>query len=264
MSDDDPRWPRISIVTPSYNQGQFLEATIRSVLLQGYPDLEYIIIDGGSKDGSVDVIRKYEKWLRAWVSEKSDGQADAVRKGFDRATEDIAAYLNSDDMYLPGALRRVAARFGQEPAPDVVYGNLYRIDEFDGVFEEHRQTPFMQWGFLCGGFFLHQPSTFRGKTRLTAWAGSIQTMCLTWTRTFSTVSLWKTLASALNAPSFHASACIRTRRFLIISMFPDPKTRKFVRSTFRLLITRFERCQSGMVLKRGAWLGIFCREIWVG
>ena len=160
LSADDPRWPRISIVTPSYNQGQFLEATIRSVLLQGYPDLEYIIIDGGSNDGSVDVIRKYEKWLSSWISEKDAGQADAVRKGFDRCTGDIAAYLNSDDMYLPGALRRVAARFGQDPVPDVVYGNLYRIDEFDCVGEEHRQTPFMQWGFLCGGFFLHQPSTF--------------------------------------------------------------------------------------------------------
>jgi glycosyltransferase involved in cell wall biosynthesis len=152
-------------VTPSYNQGQFLEATIRSVLLQGYPDLEYIIIDGGSTDGSVDVITKYEKWLSSWVSEKDAGQADAVRKGFGRSTGDISAYLNSDDLYMPGALQRVAARFGRNPAPDVVYGNLYRIDEFDGVIEEHRQTPFMQWGFLCGGFFLHQPSTFwRKKT----------------------------------------------------------------------------------------------------
>ena len=160
----DTRWPRFSVVTPSYNQRQFLEATIRSVLLQGYPGLEYIIIDGGSTDGSVDVITKYEKWLSSWVSEKDAGQADAVRKGFGRSTGDISAYLNSDDLYMPGALRRVAERFSRNPVPDVVYGNLYRIDEFDGVIEEHRQTPFMRWGFLCGGFFLHQPATFWRKT----------------------------------------------------------------------------------------------------
>lgn len=100
--------PLISIVTPSFNQAQFLEATIDSILSQNYPNLEYIIIDGGSTDSSVDIIKKYEKYLSFWCSETDAGQYDAINKGFRHSTGEIMAWLNSDDMYLPWAFKTVA------------------------------------------------------------------------------------------------------------------------------------------------------------
>ena len=122
-------WPRVSIVTPSYNQGQFIEETIRSVLLQGYPNLEYIIVDGGSTDGSVEVIRKYEPWLAHWVSEPDDGQAAAINKGWQRATGDIVAWLNSDDLYEPGAVCTAASSLQDHPEVAMIYGKYLRIDQ---------------------------------------------------------------------------------------------------------------------------------------
>lgn len=110
---DCPRgaWPRISIVTPNYNYGSFLEETLRSVLLQGYPNLELIVVDGQSKDHSLDVIRKYEPWITRWVSERDRGQADAINKGFAWVTGDVCNWLNSDDLLMPGALRMIGETF---------------------------------------------------------------------------------------------------------------------------------------------------------
>ena len=122
------RWPRVSIVTPSYNQGQFIEETIRSVLLQGYPNLEYMIIDGGSTDGSVNIIRKYEPWLAYWESEPDRGQSHAVNKGLARATGEILAWLNSDDFYMAGAFQRVGAEFCSNPHLAVLAGECIRVD----------------------------------------------------------------------------------------------------------------------------------------
>jgi glycosyltransferase involved in cell wall biosynthesis len=119
-------WPRITIVTPSFNQGQFLEETIRSVLLQGYPNLEYIVVDGGSTDTSVSIIRKYEPWLAHWVSEKDRGQSHAINKGFAEATGDILAWLNSDDFYMPNALSRVVAEFSGSHG--LVIGEIAYVD----------------------------------------------------------------------------------------------------------------------------------------
>lgn len=107
MPDDRP-WPRISIVTPSYNQGQFIEETIRSILLQGYPDLEYIVMDGGSTDESVAIIEKYSPWLTHWASEKDRGQSDAIMKGVRQATGSIIHWINSDDLLTELALAEVA------------------------------------------------------------------------------------------------------------------------------------------------------------
>lgn len=126
-------WPRISIVTPSYNQGEFIEETIRSVLLQGYADLEYIIMDGGSTDGTAEIIRKYEPWFSYMHIGPDEGQAAAIAEGFKRATGEILAWLNSDDRYRPGALARVASFFTTHPK--VVFGNadVNQIDA-EGAF----------------------------------------------------------------------------------------------------------------------------------
>lgn len=110
--------PRISIVTPSYNQAQYLESTIQSVLTQGYPNLEYVIIDGGSTDGSIDIIRRYESQLAYWTSEPDQGQYDALNKGFTRTTGEIMAYINSDDMYTRWAFAIVADIFATLPEVD--------------------------------------------------------------------------------------------------------------------------------------------------
>ena len=121
-------WPKISIVTPSLNQAAFLQETIDSVLGQNYPQLEYIIIDGGSTDGSSEIIRPHEKHLTYWQSRPDGGQADAIAQGFRRATGDILAWINSDDFYLPGALRHVARQM--DPArPQLLFGNCFHFEE---------------------------------------------------------------------------------------------------------------------------------------
>ncbi len=116
--------PRVTIVTPSFNQGAYLEETLRSVLLQGYPDLEYIVIDGGSTDESVGIIQKYAPWLTYWVSERDRGQADAINKGFRRATGAFVNWLNSDDVFYPGALHDTVAFLDRHPDVDFVYRDV--------------------------------------------------------------------------------------------------------------------------------------------
>ncbi len=121
-------WPKISIVTPSYNQGNYIEETIRSVLLQGYPDIEFIIMDGGSTDDTISILKKYEKFL-SWVSEEDEGQADAIAKGFERASGSILAWINSDDRYLPHAFMRISEVFRNNEDCVFVLGDVRVIDE---------------------------------------------------------------------------------------------------------------------------------------
>lgn len=121
-------WPKISVVTPSYNQAVFLEETLRSVLLQGYPNLEYIVMDGGSTDESVALIRRYEPWLAHWESRKDHGQSHAVNKGWARASGNLLAYLNSDDIYLPGALAKAARAWVEHHHPSAVIGAVQYTD----------------------------------------------------------------------------------------------------------------------------------------
>lgn len=124
--------PRISLVTPTLNQAAFLEHTLRSVLEQGYPGLEYIVQDGGSQDGSVDILTHYGRSLAHWESTPDGGQAQAINFGFGHATGEIMAWLNSDDLLLPGALNYVGDFFNRHPDVDVVYGHRILIDEAGG------------------------------------------------------------------------------------------------------------------------------------
>ena len=151
--------PRCTVVTPSYNQAEFLEETIRSVLLQDYPELEYIIIDGGSTDGSAELIAKYEPWLSYWVSESDAGQADAINKGFSRATGNVVAWLNSDDYYCPHAVSRAMGVMGGRQPPICVYGDCYVVGK-DGELVANRLSPVFCKDRLYVQDYITQPATF--------------------------------------------------------------------------------------------------------
>jgi len=156
-------WPKISIVTPNYNYGQYLEETIRSVLLQGYPNLEYIIMDGGSTDNSVEIIKKYEPWITYWESEKDRGQTHAINKGFKKATGDIVAWINSDDVYVPEAFHVVAQHHLENPG-QIILGDVedFYDDESQPPNRKrlHHVMPSSMLKPLDGSWFWHQPGTF--------------------------------------------------------------------------------------------------------
>ena len=157
--------PRISIVTPSFNQGAFLERTIKSVLDQNYPNLEYIIIDGGSIDGSVDIIRQYEHRLRYWHSEVDRGQTDAICKGMTIATGDILAYVNSDDVLLPGSLASVANSIPIS-VPSWLVGHQHIIDELDTLLCRRPVFPFSLGDIWYNNYFVPQECTFFSRIML--------------------------------------------------------------------------------------------------
>jgi glycosyltransferase involved in cell wall biosynthesis len=166
---DGGSWPRVSIVTPSYNQAEFLEATLRSLLLQGYPDLELIVIDGGSMDGSVDILRKYGPWLAHWCSEPDRGQSHAINKGFRLATGNILAWLNSDDIYFPGTLQAAAETIGRTGC-DIFVGAMEKVElgEDGPRIQKHsfssRGQPIHEFPILAGSrqarFHFIQPPMF--------------------------------------------------------------------------------------------------------
>jgi glycosyltransferase involved in cell wall biosynthesis len=156
---DGAEWPRISVITPSYNQGQFIEETIRSVLLQGYPNFEYIIIDGGSTDNSIEIIKKYENYLTYWVSEPDQGQSHAINKGFARATGQILNWLNSDDWFDKNAFSLVANKLGGPSDVEVIYGDCF-LTNSQG--KEHRiyTTHEFSVSDLILRNFIGQPTVF--------------------------------------------------------------------------------------------------------
>lgn len=153
-------WPRISIVTPSYNQAGFIEETIRSVLLQGYPNLEYIVMDGGSTDGSIEIIRRYEPWLTYWVSEPDEGQADAINKGWRRSGGEIIAWINSDDFYEAGAFEKAALFLCENPGVDLIFGDCNVIGPESQMLGVMKAWQLDRKRELTGRNMVIQPSSF--------------------------------------------------------------------------------------------------------
>jgi hypothetical protein len=165
---------RVSIITPSYNQAKFLEQTILSVLNQDYPDIEYIVMDGGSTDGSVEIIKKYTvesnglpfgRKIDNWISEKDAGQADAINKGFARASGDLVAWLNSDDFYHPEALRSAVQIFDENPDVVLVYGNMLAVDENGATFNTLNYKQLTLEDLLCFQI-VGQPAVFMRRSAL--------------------------------------------------------------------------------------------------
>jgi len=149
----------VSIITPSFNQARYLEQTIQSVLGQDHPRIEYIIVDGASTDGSVEIIKKYADKLAWWMSEKDSGQADAINKGLAHATGEIVAWLNSDDYYLPGAVSSAMRIFQENPEATLVYGDMLAVDEDGKLFNTLRYKQLSLQDLLCFQI-IGQPAIF--------------------------------------------------------------------------------------------------------
>lgn len=168
-------WSCISIVTPSYNHGQFIEETIRSVLLQGYPNLEYIVIDGGSTDETVQIIKKYTRWLKYWVSEPDRGQSHAINKGLKRCSGEIFNWINSDDLLVPGALKAIAMAWREKPQA-IIAGRVINFDE-EGAENLISPNALSLENFINirkareNGMRWHQPGTFLPRASVSSVGG---------------------------------------------------------------------------------------------
>ena len=157
--------PLVSIVTPSYNQARFLEETIRSVLRQSYPKIEYILVDGGSTDGSLDIIHKYADLFARWVFEPDEGQVDAINKGLKMTTGEIVAWINSDDLYMAGAVMEAVKALQANPEVGMVYGDGIMVDENGKLLDRHYYRTYDVLDLLCFEVLL-QPTVFMRRTVL--------------------------------------------------------------------------------------------------
>ncbi|MDH5644414.1 MAG: glycosyltransferase [Candidatus Heimdallarchaeota archaeon] len=154
--------PVVTIVTPSYNQGRFIRRTIESVLGQDYSEIEYIVIDGGSTDETVSILQEYEGDIK-WVSEKDDGQTDAINKGIQLSRGSIIAYLNSDDIYLPGTISYIVEKFNMNKEVDFIYGDFYAIDKADNIIDKIKTISYDPNILLYDANYISQPASFYTK-----------------------------------------------------------------------------------------------------
>lgn len=205
--------PAISIVTCSYQQARFLDSTLRSVLGQNYEPLEYIVMDGGSNDGSVEIIRNREAKLAHWVSQKDGGQTDALRQGFERSSGEIMGWLCSDDLLLPGALDTVGRIFAAHPEVDWLYGDALWIDAAGALIRPKKEMPWSSTVFLFDHNYLAQPSVFWRRHMYEAVGGLDARLNLT-----MDADLWLRFAR-LSRPRYVSEflSCMR--------YYPDQKTR---------------------------------------
>lgn len=160
--DDSNHYPKISVIVPSYNQGPFLEHCLNSIVCQGYPNLELIVIDGGSTDNSREILENFNSYITYWVSKKDKGQSDAVNRGILRSTGDIIGWINSDDIYLDKCLFSASKLFHENPNWDIVFSNYYFVDKESRVIKKRKEIPFDFNIYLwthdcyhanCAGFF---------------------------------------------------------------------------------------------------------------
>ena len=154
--------PKVSIITPSYNQGRYIKRTIESVLSQSYENIEYIIMDGGSSDNTVDILEQYNDKL-IWISEKDNGQTHAINKGINASSGEIIAYLNSDDVYLPGTIEKIVQEFNNRPDVDFLYGDFWGIDKDDNTLSKVKTIPFDNNILIYDANFICQPASFYRK-----------------------------------------------------------------------------------------------------
>jgi len=237
MPDGSP-WPCISIVTPSYNQGKFIEETIRSVLLQGYPNLEYLIVDGGSTDESVGIIKKYEPWLTYWISEPDKGQCHAINKGFERCSGDVLNWLNSDDYLLPDALMRIATQYyNRKSELCIIAGNALILDIHGNLIPRRPVLPTTSWlkefGVKYDGGI--QASWFFSKALLEA-IGPLDEM----------LHYSMDIDYSLRWTHFNPEYLIESMPLAIYRSHADAKTRKFINNSLIERLSLYKRIISSM------------------
>ena len=162
-----PQLPKISVVVPSYNQAAYLQQTLDSILLQGYPELELIVLDGGSTDGSVEILKRYDDRLTRWVSQPDRGQTDAINRGFALCTGEIVAWLNSDDLYFAGSLESAARALLEHTQAGMVYGDGVMVDSRGTVLDPHHYRQLSVLDLLCFNVIL-QPTVFMRRQALEA------------------------------------------------------------------------------------------------